>query len=80
MLIGARINDRGIADGVDATGNTELTLGKYLSDKIYTEVTVDQGGESSISLNLDVSKSITLKGHVDSDGGTGLGIFVQKDY
>ena len=64
----------------DAVGNTAVTLGKYLSDKVYTEVTVDQGGKSAISLNLDIASHITLKGHVDSDGQTGIGVFLQKDY
>ena len=64
----------------DANGNAQLTAGKYLSDKVYTEVTVDQAGTSSISLNLDVASHVTVKGHVDSDGQTGLGVYLQKDY
>ena len=64
----------------DAAGKASLTAGKYLSDKTYTEVTVDQGGKSSVTLNLDVTSHITLKGHVDSDGQTGIGVFLQRDY
>ena len=64
----------------DGTGNTSVTAGKYLSDKTYSEVTVDQAGKSSISLNYDVAPHITLKGHVDSDSSTGVGIFLQRDY
>lgn len=64
----------------DATGDTSVTAGKYLSDKLYTEVTVDQLGKSAISLNLDVASHVTVKGHVDSDGQTGIGVFLQKDY
>ncbi len=64
----------------DAAGNAELTAGKYLSEKVYTEVTVDQAGTSSISLNLDVASHVTVKGHLSSDGQTGLGIYLQKDY
>ena len=64
----------------DVTGNASVTAGKYLSDKIYTEVTVDQGGKSAVSLNLDVNSHVTLKGHVASDGQTGIGVFLQRDY
>jgi len=37
-------------------------------------------GKSAISLNLDVAPHITLKGKVGSDGQTGIGIFLQRDY
>ena len=64
----------------DGTSQAEVTLGKYLSDNAYTEVTVDQGGKSSVSINLDLAPHITLKGEVSSDGHTGIGIFLQRDY
>jgi translocation and assembly module TamB len=64
----------------DASGNASVTAGKYLSDKTYSEVTVDQGGKSSISLNYDVTRHITLKAHVDSEGKTGVGAYLQRDY
>ena len=63
----------------DATGAAAVTLGKYLTEKVYTEVEVKQGN-STISLNLDVAPHVTLKTHLDSDGQTGLGIFLQRDY
>lgn len=63
----------------DATGAATVTLGKYLTEKIYTEVEVKQG-KTALSLNLDVAPHITLKGQVDSDQQTGFGIFLQKDY
>jgi len=65
-------------DGV--TGSASVTAGKYLTEKIYTEVTVDQDGESRIDLNLDVSRHITLKAGSGSDGNSGIGIFLEKDY
>lgn len=64
----------------DSTGNASVTAGKYLGDKTYSEVTVDQLGKSSISLNYDVARHITLKGHVDSAGNGGAGIFLKRDY
>lgn len=64
----------------DASGNAALRVGKYLTDKIYTDVTVGSSGTSTINLNLDVTPSITATGSAASDGTTGLGIFYQKDY
>jgi len=64
----------------DATGAASVTAGKYLTEKIYTEVTVDEDGESRIDLNLDLSRHITLKAGSGSDGNSGIGIFLEKDY
>ena len=64
----------------DAAGAASLTAGKYLTEEIYTEVTVDQEGKSQINLNLDISRSITLRGRAESDGTTGIGVFLEKDY
>ena len=63
-----------------ADGGAEVTAGKYLTKNVYSEVTVDQNGQSQINLNLDVTKSITLRGRAGSDGETGLGVFLEKDY
>ena len=64
----------------DASGGAALTVGKYISDKAYTEATVGQGGKSSVSINLDLAPHVTLKGQLDQDGQTGLGVFLQRDY
>ncbi|SFR45829.1 translocation/assembly module TamB domain-containing protein [Litoreibacter janthinus] len=66
--------------GTDAEGNTEAKVGKYISDNIYTDVTVKSDGESQINLNLEVSPSVTVRGRLGSDGDTGIGIFYEKDY
>jgi translocation and assembly module TamB len=63
-----------------ASGDTQLTAGKYLSENIYSEVVVDQSGKSQINLNLDITDNLTLKGRVGGDGGTGLGLFFERDY
>lgn len=61
-------------------GTASITAGKYLTKNIYSEVTVDQSGQSQINLNLDVSPTITLRGRASSDGTAGIGIFLEKDY
>ena len=61
-------------------GTASLRAGKYISRNVYSEIEVDQDGKSQIQLNLDVSDSVTVRGSVGSDGETGLGIFLEKDY
>ena len=61
-------------------GAASLRAGKYISRNVYTEIEVDQDGKSQIQLNLDVTDSITARGSVGSDGQTGIGIFLEKDY
>lgn len=61
-------------------GSAELRAGKYLSDNLYTDVTVGTGGTGSVSLNLDISPSVTARGSLGSDGDTSLGVFFERDY
>jgi len=61
-------------------GETALKIGKYISDNIYTDIIVDSAGKSEINLNLDITDAITAKGRLQSTGGTGVGIFFEKDY
>ena len=57
-----------------------MAAGKYLTERIYTEVTVDAKGQSDIHLNFDVTSSITLQATAASDGTSTLGVKVEKDY
>ncbi|MCF8510118.1 MAG: translocation/assembly module TamB domain-containing protein [Rhodobacteraceae bacterium] len=61
-------------------GGTEVTAGKYIGKNVYSEVTVGQNGKSQINLNLDLTDSITLRGSTSTDGNTGFGVFLEKDY
>ena len=61
-------------------GQTEARVGKYISENIYTDVTVNTAGETEINLNLNVSPSITVRGRLGSDGGTGIGVYIERDY
>ncbi len=61
-------------------GEASLSAGKYIARNLYSEIEVDQTGKSQILLNLDVTDSITLRGRAGSDGTTGLGIVLEKDY
>ena len=63
-----------------ASGAAEVKAGKYISRRVYSEVSVGADGKSSVSLNFDLTKSVTVKGTAGSDGATGIGLYYQRDY
>jgi translocation and assembly module TamB len=63
-----------------ADGATAFTAGAYISENVYSEVTADSAGNQKIDLNLDLSRSVTVRGSVGTDGDTGVGIFFERDY
>ena len=63
-----------------ADGTTAVKAGKYISDNVYTEIEVDQEGKSRINLNLDLREGVTVKGQLDADGQTGIGVYLERDY
>ena len=79
-------NLRGSAglDDLDVTtddeGNVALRAGKYVSDNVYTDVQVNQNGEATLSLNLDVTPDLTVRGSAGAAGGGSLGLFYERDY
>ena len=72
------LDDLDVRTGED--GATEATIGKYLTEEIYSDVTVDSKGESEINLNIQISPSVSGRGSVSSSGDTSLGIFFERDY
>ena len=64
----------------DGEGGAAVRAGRYISDNVYSDVTVNSAGETDVSINLDISPSVTMKGSVGSEGNTGIGIFFERDY
>ncbi|WP_299043245.1 translocation/assembly module TamB domain-containing protein [uncultured Tateyamaria sp.] len=64
----------------DGEGNTAVRAGRYLSENIYTDVTVGGADGPEVSLNIDLTPNITARGTVGADANTGIGIFIEKDY
>jgi translocation and assembly module TamB len=64
----------------DDEGNAAVRAGRYLSDNVYTDVTIGAEGESELSLNIDLTPDITARGSFSSDGGSGIGVFFERDY
>ncbi len=64
----------------DANGDTALRAGRYLTDNVYTDVSVDSVGRGEVSINLDLTPSVTLRARTDTEGRTGVGVFFERDY
>lgn len=66
--------------GQTDSGETDVTVGKYLDNGIYTEVEVTASGGTSVSINLDVMDNVTASGRLSSDGNDSIGIYYEQDY
>lgn len=71
-------------DDLDLTsrddGTVALRAGRYLTENLYSDVTIDAEGEAEINLNLDVTDNLIGRGRLTADGETGIGIFYERDY
>ncbi|PVH27863.1 translocation and assembly module protein TamB [Pararhodobacter oceanensis] len=65
---------------VDDEGNTAVRAGRYIGEEVYTDLSVDSTGRSEVTINLDLTPNVTLRGRVDTDGRSGVGIFFERDY
>ena len=61
-------------------GETALRAGRYIDDNIYLDLQAETGGETRAQINLDVTDNFTVRGSVESDGNSTLGIFFGRDY
>lgn len=66
--------------GTDSDGQTEVTAGKYLSEDVYSDVTVNAEGESRVQLNFEITDEFTVRGGFDSTGDTRVGLSFERDY
>ena len=78
MRQGAGLDDLDVT--TDEEGNAAVRAGAYLSDNVYTDVTVGAGGGAEVNLNLDITDDITAKGTVEDDGNSSIGLFFERDY
>lgn len=77
LRTGAGLDDLDIT--TDDEGNAAVRLGRYLTDRVYTDVTVGST-ESEINLNFEVTSDLTVSGRVTSEGETAVGVYFERDY
>ncbi len=81
-LIDGLRGDAGLADldiTTDEAGNPALRLGRYVSENVYTDVTVGTE-DTEATINLDLTPDLTLRAGVSSEGDTSVGIEFARDY
>ncbi|NMA97075.1 MAG: translocation/assembly module TamB [Phyllobacteriaceae bacterium] len=64
----------------DDAGNVGVQAGTYLQENIYLGVTAGANGQSKVTINLDVTDDLTVKGTAGQNGDTSLGVFFERDY
>jgi translocation and assembly module TamB len=53
---------------------------KNAGHNLYTDFTVNNEGQNEVTLSLDLSEKVTLRGSVENSGDTAIGMFYQRDY
>ncbi|KKB08223.1 hypothetical protein VE26_11210 [Devosia chinhatensis] len=64
----------------DASGNVGVQAGTYIQDNVYLGVTAGANGQSRVTINLDVTDDLTIKGAAGQNGDSSLGVFYERDY
>ena len=75
---GLGLDDLDITSAED--GTLALRAGAYITDNIYTDLSIDEEGRTEIQLNLDVTDEVTVQGRTSADGESGIGVFFERDY
>ncbi|TFL17665.1 translocation/assembly module TamB domain-containing protein [Jannaschia formosa] len=75
---GAGLDDLDVT--TDAEGETAVRAGKYVSDNVYTSVEIDQDGDAAVSLNIDLTPDLTVRGTTSASEGSSLGLYFERDY
>ena len=72
------VDDLSVA--TDDDGNTSVTAGRYISERVYTDVTVGSDGTSEVQLNYEINNDFSARGRFDNEGETGIGLVFERDY
>ncbi|MDB5614482.1 MAG: translocation/assembly module TamB [Devosia sp.] len=64
----------------DDQGNVAVQAGTYIQDNVYLGVQAGAGGQSKVTINLDVTDDLKVTGAAGQDGNSSLGVFYEKDY
>ncbi len=65
----------------DESGETNVGVGKYLTDKVYLEVERGKAEDSGkANIQIELTPSINIQSEVGQDASAGGGIFWKRDY
>ncbi|WP_417583228.1 translocation/assembly module TamB domain-containing protein [Pelagibacterium sp.] len=63
----------------DQEGNVAVRAGTYIDDNIYLGVEAG-AGESSVTIDLDITEQLRARGTTSTSGNSGIGLFYEQDY
>ena len=70
-----------ISVDTDASGETNVGVGKYLTDKVYLEFEKGKApGSGAANVQIELTHNINVQSEVGQDAQAGGGIFWKKDY
>ena len=64
----------------DSQGNVAVQAGTYIQDNVYLGVQAGAGGQSRVTINLDVTDELKVTGSAGQDGQSSLGVYYEQDY
>lgn len=65
----------------DETGDTSVSVGKYLNDRTYLSIEKgSQPGSGKAAIDLNVGRGVKLRGEATDSGETKGGIFFEREY
>ncbi|WP_180898634.1 translocation/assembly module TamB domain-containing protein [Martelella soudanensis] len=64
----------------DSTGNTAVSVGKYLNSNTYLEIEQSRDTGTKASVNIDIGRNFILKGSAGSRGEASGGVFYEREY
>ncbi|HAJ90051.1 MAG TPA: hypothetical protein DCM27_03415 [Rhodospirillaceae bacterium] len=70
-----------ISIDTDANGETNVGVGKYLTDKVYLEFEKGKApGSGAANIQIEVTPSVNIQSEIGQDAQTGGGVFWKHDY
>ena len=65
----------------EETGDTSVSVGKYLNDRTYLSIEKgSQPGSGKAAIDLNVGRGVKLRGEATDSGETKGGIFFEREY
>lgn len=64
----------------DSTGQTAVTAGRYITDKVYLGVQAGAAGNNRVTVNLDLAPGLKANATTGTDGDSGVGVLYEQDY
>ena len=58
---------------------TAVTAGRYISERVYLGVTAGAGGQTGVSVNLDITDDVKARAEATQEQSK-IGVYFEKEY